>query len=80
MYTAWSQAETAQSSQRFSLRVRGSAESYRATALQALQNINKEVVVDFRAFDEDIRSAVIQERLGSSEGWRCSSPPSGSTA
>jgi predicted permease len=63
MYTAWGQAETAQSTQRISVRVRGRADSYRATALQAFQNVHKEVVVDFKTFDEDIRAAVMQERL-----------------
>lgn len=63
MYTAWGQAETAQSSQRFSVRVRGDANAYRATILAAMQSVNKEVVVDFRAFEEDLRAAVIQERL-----------------
>jgi putative ABC transport system permease protein len=63
MYTAWGQAETAQSSQRISLRVRGRADSARAAALQAFQNVHKEVVVDFKEFDEDLRAAVLQERL-----------------
>jgi ABC-type antimicrobial peptide transport system permease subunit len=63
MYAAWGQADTAQSSQRFSMRVRGSANSSRAVVLQAMQGVNKEVVVDFKAFEEDVRAAVIQERL-----------------
>jgi ABC-type antimicrobial peptide transport system permease subunit len=45
------------------MRVRGSTNQFRATALAALQGVHKEVVVDFKAFEEDIRAAVIQERL-----------------
>jgi predicted permease len=63
MYTAWAQADTAASSARLSLRVRGGPDSFRATALQAMQGVHKEAVVDFKAFDEDIRAAVTQERL-----------------
>ncbi|MBA3269406.1 MAG: FtsX-like permease family protein [Acidobacteria bacterium] len=62
-YTAWAQADTASSSARISLRVAGAADGFRATALQALQGVHKEAVVDFKAFEEDIRAAVIQERL-----------------
>jgi putative ABC transport system permease protein len=63
MYTAWAQSETAASSARLSLRVRGAPDSFRATALQAMQSVHKEAVIDFKAFDEDIRAAVTQERL-----------------
>jgi putative ABC transport system permease protein len=63
MYAAWGQEETVSSVARVSLRVHGSANAFRATALEALQSVNKEVVVDFKAFEEDIRAAVIQERL-----------------
>ena len=63
MYAAWGQAETAQSAQRFSMRLTGDANAYRAAILHAMQRVHKEVVVDFRAFEEDLRAAVIQERL-----------------
>jgi putative ABC transport system permease protein len=63
MYTAWGQAETAQSTQRISMRVKGSADASRTAVMQAFQNVHKEVVVDFKAFEEDLRAAVIQERL-----------------
>jgi predicted permease len=63
MYTAWAQADTASSSARITLRVNGAADSYRATALQAIESVHKEAVVDFKAFEEDVRAAVIQERL-----------------
>ena len=36
---------------------------FRATVLQAIQSVHKEAVVDFKAFEEDVRAAVIQERL-----------------
>ena len=63
MYTAWGQAETASSSAVITLRVNGAAGSYRATALAAIEGVNKEAVVNFRTFEEDIRAAVVQERL-----------------
>ena len=63
MYVAWAQDETASSGARISLRVRGAANGFRAAALDALQSVHKDVVVDFKAFEEDIRAAVIQERL-----------------
>jgi predicted permease len=63
MYAAWAQEDTALSSARLSMRVNGSADGFRSTALQAIQSVHKEVVVDFRAFEEDVRAAVIQERL-----------------
>jgi predicted permease len=63
MYTAWAQADTASSAARISLRVSGAPDSFRATALLAMQGVHKEAVVDFKAFEEDVRAAVIQERL-----------------
>jgi len=63
MYAAWGQEETASSVARISMRVRGSANQFRATALGALQRVHKEVVVDFKAFEEDVRASVGQERL-----------------
>lgn len=63
MYAGWGQEETATSSARISLRVNGPANAFRRTALEAIQGIHKEAVVDFKAFEEDVRAAVIQERL-----------------
>jgi putative ABC transport system permease protein len=63
MYTAWAQADTASSAAIITLRVNGAADGYRATALAAIEGVNKEAVVNFRAFEEDIRAAAIQERL-----------------
>ena len=63
MYTAWGQADTAMSAARISARVRGNPDAFRATVLEAIQSVHKEAVVDFKAFEEDIRAAVIQERL-----------------
>ena len=63
LYTAWAQADTATSGARITLRVNGDANSFRNTALQAIQGVHKEAVVDFKAFEEDVRAAVIQERL-----------------
>jgi predicted permease len=63
VYTAWAQEETASSGARLSLRVSGAANAFRATALAAITGVHKEAVVDFRAFEEDLRAAVIQERL-----------------
>ena len=63
IYVAWAQEETASSVARISMRVRGPANAFRATALERLQSVHKEVVVDFRAFEEDVRAAVIKERL-----------------
>ena len=46
------------------MRVRGSAECSSARPRSgALQGVHKEVVVDFKAFEEDVRAAVGQERL-----------------
>ena len=63
MYAAWAQSETANSSARVSVRVNGGAAAFRPTVLQAIQNVHKEAVVDFKDFEEDVRAAVIQERL-----------------
>ena len=63
MYTAWSQSDTAMSAATLSMRVNGSADAYRAAALDAIQRANKEAVVTFKTFAEDVRAAVIQERL-----------------
>jgi predicted permease len=63
MYTAWAQADTAASSAVIALRVNGGANAFRATALDALTGVHKEAVVTFRTFEEDVRAAVIQERL-----------------
>jgi putative ABC transport system permease protein len=63
MYTAWAQADTALSAAILTLRVNGAADGYRATALAAIEGVNKEAVVNFRTFEEDIRAAAIQERL-----------------
>jgi predicted permease len=63
VYAAWAQEETASSAARISMRVRGSADAFRATAMDAMLGVHKEAVVDFRTFEEDVRAAVIQERL-----------------
>jgi hypothetical protein len=63
MYTAWGQSDTAMSAAVLSMRVNGSADAYRAAALDAIQRANKEAVVTFKTFAEDVRAAVIQERL-----------------
>ncbi len=63
MYAAWGQEETAASVARISLRVNGDPNGFRAATLQALQGIHREVVVDYKAFEEDLRAAVLQERL-----------------
>jgi predicted permease len=63
MYAAWAQSDTAASAAVITLRVSGAADSYRATSLDAVERINKEAVVTFRTFEEDIGAAMIQERL-----------------
>jgi predicted permease len=63
MYAAWAQEETASSQARISIRVSGPPNAFRATALSAIQGVEREAVVDFRTFEDDVRSAVIQERL-----------------
>jgi putative ABC transport system permease protein len=63
MYAAWGQEETASSSATVSMRTSGPANAFRTTALSAIQQVHKEAVVDFRTFEEDLRNAVIQERL-----------------
>jgi putative ABC transport system permease protein len=63
MYVAWEQTDTAASVARVSVRVNGAANAHRTTVLQAIQGVHKEAVVDFKAFEEDVRAAVIQERL-----------------
>ena len=63
MYTAWSQADTASSNAIITMRVSGGADGFRRTALEAITRVNKEAVVNFKTFDEDINAALIQERL-----------------
>jgi predicted permease len=63
MYAAWAQSDTASSSARLSIRVTGPAAAFRATVMEAITNVHQEAVVDFKAFEEDLRAAVIQERL-----------------
>jgi predicted permease len=63
MYTAWGQSDTAMSGATLTLRGIGSADAYRAIALDAMQKVTREAVVTFRAFEEDIEAAVMQERL-----------------
>ena len=63
VYTAWGQSDTASSSAVITLRVNGTAGSYHATALDAIEGVHKEAVVQFRTLEEDLRAAVIQERL-----------------
>ena len=64
MYVAWAQAETAASAARVSLRVSGRRERVsRHRAAGHRRACDKEAVVDFRTFEEDVRNAVIQERL-----------------
>lgn len=63
MYTAWGQADTAASSATLTIRVIGAADTYRATALEAMQRVNKDAVVTFRTFEEDVNAALVQERL-----------------
>jgi predicted permease len=63
MYAAWAQADTMSSAASITLRVNGAPDTYRATVLQAIENVHNETVVNFRTFEEDIRAAMIQERL-----------------
>ena len=63
MYAAWAQEETAASGARVSIQVNGAANGFRQTVLKAIESVHKEVAVDFRTFDEDLRAAVLQERL-----------------
>ena len=63
MYVAWSQEETMSSSARVSIQVNGAPNAFRQTVLKAIESVHKEVAVDFRTFDEDLRAAVLQERL-----------------
>ncbi len=63
MYVAWLQQKTAGSANRMSIRVAGSANAFRSTVLAAIIDVEKEAVVSFRTFDDDIRAATMQERL-----------------
>ena len=63
MYAAWAQEETAASGARVSIQVNGAANGFRQTVLKAIESVHKEIAVDFRTFDEDLRAAVLQERL-----------------
>ena len=63
MYVAWAQEETMSSSARVSIQVNGAPNAFRQTVLKAIESVHKEVAVDFRTFDEDLRAAVLQERL-----------------
>lgn len=62
MYMAWSQSATVGSSVRFSVRVSGPPNAFRATVLDAITAVEPEAVVDFRTFEEDLSAAVTQER------------------
>ncbi len=63
MYAAWAQEETAASGARVSIQVNGAANGFRQTVLKAIESVHKEIAVDFRTFDEDLRASVLQERL-----------------
>jgi predicted permease len=63
MYAAWAQEGTAASNARISVRVSGPANSFRPTVLEAIEGVHKEVVVDFRTLEEELRASLIQERL-----------------
>jgi putative ABC transport system permease protein len=63
MYAAWGQEPTAMSRALVSMRASGPASAFRATALDAIQSVEKEAVVEFRTLEEDLRNAVTQERL-----------------
>ena len=63
MYAAWAQEETASSGARVSIQVNGDPNAFRQTVLKAIEGVHKEIAVDFRTFDEDLRASVLQERL-----------------
>ncbi len=63
IYAAWAQEGTASSSARITVRVRGPANAFRPTVLQAIETVQREAVVDFRTLEEDLSASVTQERL-----------------
>jgi putative ABC transport system permease protein len=62
IYLAWAQAPTAMSSSRMSVRVAGPPNGFRATVLEAITSVEPQSVVEFRTFEEEVSSAVTQER------------------
>jgi predicted permease len=48
---------------RMAIRTLGEPWASREAVLNAIGNVNKEMVVDFRTFEEDLGAAVVQERL-----------------
>jgi len=63
MYLAWLQQPAAGSVTRVSARVAGPADAFRSTVLAAILDVEKEAVVSFRSFEDDIRTSTMQERL-----------------
>ncbi|MEO8677487.1 MAG: FtsX-like permease family protein [Vicinamibacterales bacterium] len=63
MYGSMPQEERVNSSVRLVVKASGAPLAARAAVLQAIANVNKEIVVDLKTLDEDLGAAVIQERL-----------------
>jgi putative ABC transport system permease protein len=63
MYAAWGQEATAMSRALISMRVGGPPNAFRATALEAIQSVHQEAVVEFKTLEEDLRNAVTRDRL-----------------
>jgi predicted permease len=63
MYGAFAQQDAISTSNRLAIRTTHDPWSSRGAVLQAIAGIGKDVVVDVRAFDEDVRAGILQERL-----------------
>ena len=63
MYAAFGQQESISSFNRLIIRTTGDAWASREAVVRAIAGVNKDVVVDLRAFDEDVAAGLLQERL-----------------
>lgn len=63
MYGAFAQADSMSTFNRLAVRMAGSPWNSRAAILGAVAGVHKDIVVDLRAFDEDLNAGILQERL-----------------
>ena len=63
MYGAFAQQDSISTSNRLAIRTTHDPWNSRNAVLQAIAGVNKDVVVDLRAFEEDVRAGILQESL-----------------
>ena len=63
MYGALAQDANISSNIRMAIKTLGDPWASREAVLNAIAGVNKEIVIDFRTFDEDLDAAILQERL-----------------